>query len=336
MPVADNRTDQGYLSRLPATRLPKEVVGDIFSKAKDQSILLSLGQEIPVGINETVVTVGDTFPEAGQVGGTTLASREGATKPIQGIQFGGQKSFAPIKLAVITTVSEEFADLNVDGTYTKLAVKLSGAIARAADLAAFHNRDAITGLPLIGTEASSFVNATTNRVELNFRSDAKPDLVDQVLAGVELVEDDEDANHEVNGFAAVTRMRTKFVTQRDKNGNPVFQGGFPGSGAAIDLNAPMGSLFGVPIAFGRSVRGKLGNFPGTKVKMFGGDWSQLAWGFADEIKVKVSDQATVGGVSMWQTNQIAILAEATFGWYVNDPTAFVAYDDAVADAPPTP
>ncbi|MBM7771972.1 HK97 family phage major capsid protein [Actinokineospora baliensis] len=310
------------------------MVGDIFTKAKDQSILLSLGREIPVSINETVITTGDTFPEAGQVGGTTLASREGAEKPLQGIGFGTSKSFSPIKLAVIVTVGDEFAKANVDGLYTDLAAKLSGAIARAADLAAFHNRDAITGLPLIGTTASSYVNATSNRVELNFRRDAAPDLVDQLLAGVDLVEDDEAKNFEVSGFAAVSRMRTKLATQRDKNGNPVFIGDYPGSGAQINLRARMGNLFGVPIAFGRSVKGKLGAYAGSKVKMFAGDWTQLAWGFADEIRVKVSDQATVGGVSMWQTNQIAVLAEATFGWIVNDTAAFVAYDDAVVDAAP--
>ncbi len=326
MPAADDRDDQGYLNRLDADRLPREVSGDIFAKAKDESIMLSLGREIPVSVNENVIWADDTYPEAGQVGGTTLASREGAEKPIQGIQFGTPKVFSPIKLAVIVTVSEEFARANVDKLYSNLAPKLAGAVGRAADLAAFHNKDAITGLDLVGTANNSFVNATTNRVELDLSATADPDAVDQILAGVDLVEDDEDGNYEVNGFAARANLRTKFATLRDANGNPVFTGTYPDSGASIDLRARMSSLFGLPVAYGRTVRGKLGAYDGSDVLMFGGDWSQLAWGFADDIRIKVTDQATVGGVSMWQTNQIAVLAEATFGWIVNDPDAFVAYE----------
>lgn len=326
MPAAGNRTDQGYLNRLPSDRLPKIVVGDIFAKAQEQSVMMRLGRQIPVSINETVITSPDFFPEAGQVGGTTLASREGAEKPIRGIDFGTTKSFSPIKLAVIVTVSEEFARENVDALYTDLAPKLSGAIARAADLAVFHNRDALTGNALVGTSANQYVDKTTNRVELDLASTANPDLVAQLLAGVSLVEEDEDDNYDVTGFAAVPQLRAPLVTARDSNGNPVFQGGFPGSGSAINLNASFGSLLGLPVSYGRTVKGKLGAYAGTNVKMYGGDWSQLAWGYADQIRVKVTDQATVGGVSMWQTNQIAILAEATFGWYVNDPQAFVAYE----------
>lgn len=326
MPAADDRNDQGYLNRLHSDRLPREVVGDIFAKAKNESLLLSLGREIPVSVNENVVWADDTYPEAGQVGGTTLASREGEEKPIQGIEFATPKVFSPIKLAVIVTVSEEFARTNPDQLYSNLAPKLAGAIGRAADLAAFHNKDAVLGTDLVGTTNNSYVNATTNRVDLDLSQGANPDAVAQLLAGVSMVEDDEDGNYEVSAFAARPSVRTKLATLRDANGNPVFQGAYPGSGAEINLRAGMNSLFGLPVAYSRTVRGKVGAVDDQGVLMFAGDFSQLAWGFADDIRIKVSDQATVGGVSMWQTNQIAVLAEATFGWIVNDPNAFVAYD----------
>src|SRR5690606_2147679 len=150
-PNSNGRTDhvldttvQGRLASLtPTDRLPKTMVGDIFSKAREESALMRLGRQVPVGINETVVTIPDEFPEAGQVGnGTSLADREGALKPVSGYRYGTQKSFSPIKLAVIVTVSEEFARENIDGLYTELATQLPRAIARAADLAVFHNMDA--------------------------------------------------------------------------------------------------------------------------------------------------------------------------------------------------
>jgi len=60
--------------------------------------------------------------------------------------------------------------------------------------------------------------------------------------------------------------------------------------------------------------------------MIGGEFQQLAWGFADNIRYKISDQVTLtdgtNTISMWQTNQVALLVECTFGWVVNDLDAF--------------
>lgn len=337
MPAAGGRIDQGYLHRAPSFLLPKEVVGDIFTKARDYSMMLNLGRQIPVGINETIIRTRGRYPEAGQVGGTTLASREGAEKPIQGISFGSEKAFAPIKLAVIVTVSDEFASYNPDQMYSELAGELTGAVARAADLAVFHNKDAILGTDLIGTSASSYINATTNEVELNFLPTASPDLVSQIIGGVRAVEAEVDGgglskNFRVNAFAADREMRWPLITQRRTDGQPVFVGAMPSTGRDINLNGNIAELFGLPLVYGDSVRGRLGAYAGSNALMFGGDWSQLAWGFADQIRVKVTDTATVGGVSMWQTNQVAVLAECTFGWIVNDPEAFVRYKNTVTDA----
>lgn len=331
---------QGRLSSMPSDRLPRTMVGDIFSKAQEQSALMTLGRQIPIGINETVVRVGDTFPEAGQVGqGTSLLEREGATKPVSGYKYGSEKSFSPIKLAVIVTASEEYARENIDGLYSELATQLPRAIARAADLAVFYNLDALAGVSLLGTQANgSIVNGANrgslvlpNSVELDLAKDA--DLVDQILDGYRQVTDGD--VYDFTNFAALPSMRAEIVTRRDANGNPVFvPGAFPGSGAEINVNASVGSLLGVPVTFNKVVGGKIGNVPTanlSSVKMIGGDFSQLVWGYADQIRFKVTDTATINNVSMWQTNQVAVLCEATFGWYVNDPEAFVVYRDAVPE-----
>src|SRR5690606_11025762 len=208
--------------------------------------------------------------EAGQVRGSSLASRTGDERPIQACEFATPKVFSPIKLAVIVTVSAEFARTNPDQQYSNLASKLAGAIGRAADLAAFHNKDAVLGTDLVGTTNNSYVNATTNRVELDLSHGADPAAVAQLLAGVSIVEDDEDGNYEVSAFAARPSVRTKLATLRDANGNPVFQGAYPGSGAEINLRAGMNSLFGLPVAYSRTVRGKVGAVDGQGVQMFAG------------------------------------------------------------------
>lgn len=327
---------QGRLNLMPEDRLPQSVVGDIFSKVKDQSQVLPLGQQVPVGINETIVTTGDTFPEAGQVGnGTRLEDREGAVKPIAGLQYGGQRAFRPIKLAVIVTVSEEYARQNIDGLYSQLSTKLPEAIARAADLAVVRGQDALRGSSLIGIEDNGFIEKTTKNVDLNLAADASPDLIDQLLAGYRLITDNEDDGFDFTNFLAMPSMRPEIVTKRDANGNPVFvPGAYPGSGSEINVNAQVGSILGVPTSFAKSIGGKVGQAPGNNVKMVGGDFSQFCYGYADQIRFKVSDSASLddgngGVISLWQTNQIAVLCEATFGWLVPDPDAFVTYKTPV-------
>lgn len=334
--VVEARTDQGRMGRtdLPEWYLPKNVVGDIFAKIEQDAPLLGLGRQVPVSMGETVIRGGGTDPEAGQVGGgTSFTEREGGVKPLSGFAFGSEKSFSPIKLATIVTVSEEFLRVNPDGFYSELAGKLSGAVSRAAELAAFHNADALNGTALVGTSNNGSVVgslAADHVLEL----DMAANLVDQILAGYDLVVDQDGKNFDFTGFAASPQFRSKLIASRDREGNLAFTAGSGGTPllvqGPVNLNASIGSLLGLPIAFGKSVHGKVGNYAGTNVKMIGGDFSQFAYGFADQIRVKVSDQAVVRGVSMWETNQVAVLAEATFGWYINDPSAFVAWKDTPA------
>lgn len=82
-------------------------------------------------------------------------------------------------------------------------------------------------------------------------------------------------------------------------------------------------LPGFPVRFGRAVGGDLGAATDSGMRLLGGDFSQLRYGYADQVRVKVTDSATVTdatgqAVSMWQTNQVALLVEVTFGWVVGD------------------
>ena len=71
------------------------------------------------------------------------------------------------------------------------------------------------------------------------------------------------------------------------------------------------------------------------MKAFGGDWTQLKYGFAEDITIRATDTATIqdGGqaINLWQRNMEAFLVEAIFGWVITDNSAFVAYEDKAAD-----
>ena len=64
----------------------------------------------------------------------------------------------------------------------------------------------------------------------------------------------------------------------------------------------------------------------TSVVGFGGDWTQAAWGAVGGISYRISTEApvTINGslVSLFENNLVAILAEAEYGFLVNDVDAF--------------
>lgn len=320
--LAPNTTNdhQGRLAYVPDDLLPPEITGAIFEKAQESSLVLRLGEQIPVSYGETVIPIQTKRPEVGQVGtGTSNALREGGTKPLSGVAWDTQ-SFSPIKLATIVTVSEEFQRTNPNGFYSKIQNDLAFAIARGVDLAVFHGKQPLSGAALQGIDTNNVLNNTANVVDLD-STPGPGNLYDDLITGYEMVSED----HDFDGWAADTRFRARLIregAERDANGNLV-------NPAGINFTSTRGNILGFPVEYGKAVRGDLGAASATTTQIIGGEFNQLRWGFADEVRIKVSDQATltdgVTSVSMWQTNQIALLIEVTFGWVVGDLDAFVKF-----------
>jgi HK97 family phage major capsid protein len=309
---------QGRLAYVPDDLLPKTITSEMFAKAQENSLVLRLGRRIPVSFGETVIPVNVKRPEVGQVGtGTTNAQREGGTKPLTGVAWDS-KVMQPIKLATIVTVSEEFARTNPQGFYSQLQSDLAFAIGRGIDLAVFHGKQPLTGAALQGIDSSNVLNNTTKIV--NTDTVTTNNLYDELIAAYSLVTADD---FDFDGWAVDTRFRPRLIqegAERDVNGNLV-------NPLGLSLNGTVGNILGFPAQYGKAVRGDLGAATATTTQMIGGEFQQLAWGFADNIRYKISDQATLtdgtNTISMWQTNQVALLVECTFGWVVNDLDAFV-------------
>lgn len=318
--LAPNTPDvnhQGRLAHVPSDLLPKELVGPIFDKAQETSLVLKMGQTIPVGYGDTVIPTTVKRPEVGQVGvGTSNEQREGGVKPLSGTAWD-TRSFAPIKLATIVTVSEEFARTNPKGLYTQLQGDLAYAIGRGIDLAVFHGKSPLTGSALQGIDTANVIANTTNVKNLTAGN-----VYSGLIDGYDLVS--ADSNNEFDGWAVDPRYRSTLVREgawRDNNGNI--------DPARINLAARGGDVLGLPAQFGRAVGGDLGAATDSGIRVFGGDYSQLRYGFADQIRVKMTDTASISDgtntYSMWQTNQLAILIEVTFGWVLGDKEAFVKF-----------
>ncbi|RJQ79973.1 phage major capsid protein [Pseudonocardiaceae bacterium YIM PH 21723] len=313
---------QGRMAYLDDRFLPRTVLGPLWEQAQESSLVMRLGQRVPVSYGETVMPVSAVEPEVGQVGtGTSFAEREGHVKPVTGVAWG-HTSFAPIKLAGIITVSEEFSNIDPQGLNSTLQTKLANAIGRGVDLAVFHGRRPDTGGELLGIEQNGFVAKTTKKIELADKDPRVPagsPLRQQLIDGWELVANE---RLNMNAWAVDPLFRPKLVAAMDPQGRALF-------GGEVDLAAQRSSLLGLPAEYGRAVSGQVGTYAGDRCRIFGGDWSRCLFGFADAVRIKKSTEGvvTVGDqtVNLWQTNQVALLIEVTFGWLV-DPRAFVKFE----------
>lgn len=327
--VSPNREDrhQGRLAYLTDDLMPKETTGLLWEKAQEASLVLRLGRQVPVGYGETVIPIQSVEPEVGQVGvGTRPQDREGYRKPVTGIAWDST-SFAPIKMAAIITASEEFARADVNGTWSGVAAQMASAIGRGIDLAVFHGKRPDNGDALLGIATNGYINLAPGPIDYP-TTPATLD-VDLTNAWATLVT----RGYNPNAFAIDQRFVPPVLTARDGNGNLIFQG---------NLNLAtqsLGTLAGLPVEQGRAVSGTLGRGEDSGTRAVLGDWSRLIYGYADQVRMKVTDTGVIDSadgtrVNLWQTNQVAVLIETTFGWLV-DPNAFVRLTDNASIVPGT-
>src|SRR5690606_21206925 len=128
------------------------------------------------------------------------------------------------------------------------------------------------------------------------------------------------------GWAFDDVLEAGLLSSVDSTGRPLWID-TPPSSTVVARN---GSVVGRPAFMGEGVS----SINQTDVVGFAGDWSQAAWGAVGGISYRISTEATVtingSLVSLFENNLVAILAEAEYGWLLNDASAFVKY--SVEDA----
>lgn len=296
--------------------LPKPMAQEIIKKVNEDSVVQRLAGTTPMSITGSSIAVQTGQAQAGIVG-------EGEAKPVTNAGIS-VKSMKPIKAAAIVYWSKEARLANPLGYLDFMQEQLSGAITRAFDLAILHGKNAINGQTIAGVE---FINQTKNRVELGTAATEKGGLATDFLSGYDLVTGQE-ADYDFTGFAADKRLRSKLMGAVDLQGRPIYSN-------PLNFKDELGTAFGMPVAYGKAVSGKIGAAEDTAVRAFGGDFqNNLKYGFAENITFSRTDTATIVDngqpVHLWQQNMEAYLVEAIFGWVITDTNAFVAYDDKVA------
>lgn len=284
--------------------LTREQSEAIFDKAAQQSVVQRLARRVPLGINGQSIPVVTGKVSAGWVA-------EGAQKPASQGSIA-LKTMDPKKLAAIAVVSAEVVRANPGGYMDLLRPQIAEAFAVAFDAAALH-----------GTASPFTTNLDTGSSTQEFTGTAPAftAVYTDLNAGLATLVN---AGKKPNGWAWDSRMEPVFNGERDTAGRPLWI-----DSPAVETNAPLreGRLFGRASFMGDGVYAAT-----PKIYGYLGDWTQVAWGAVGGISYKVSTEAavTINGtlVSLFENNLVAILAEAEYGFLVNDAASFVKFTNA--------
>lgn len=192
------------------------------------------------------------------------------------------KTVGTEKVAVITVVSEEMLDDDA-AVMQELQSVLPRSLALAID-------------KHILTEESTVIDTLSGVPEVSGAT-----AIAGLTSGIAAVHA---AGHVADNIVTSPALGGELISAVDSNGRPIF---VPSYSDAIGQ-----SFLGSKISTSRSLE------EGAIV----GDFSTSTFATVGSTKLKVTDQATVDGVSMWQTNQVAILAEIRFSFITPEPTAF--------------
>jgi len=286
--------------------LNREQSAAIFERAARSSAVQQLSPQVQLGANGKSIPVVTGKLSAGWVA-------EGAQKPASKGALA-LKNMDPKKIATIAVVSAEVVRANPGNYMNIVRNQVGDAFAAAFDSAALHGTN---------TPFSTYVAQTTKTVEIGTTAQTSGGIHGDINAGLKLLVDD---GKRLSGFALDDRFEPLLNGAVDAGGRPIYI-----DSPVVDNAAPFrqGRLLGRSAFIGEGIYNPTGSVIG-----FGGDWSQTAWGAVGGISYKVSTEATVtiNGelVSLFENNLVAILAEAEYGWLVNDTAAFVEYTNAVA------
>lgn len=272
---------------------PPEFAATLLKESFEGSVVGQVSNSQPMPLSGQTIPVYDGDVEVSLVA-------EAAAKPRSSATFE-TKSISVSKVATIVVVSKEAAQANPAKMLELVQDDMRNAISRAVDSLVLFNRDP-RGNAYSGSNVS--VVGAGNAGALYLGAGALD--ADALLAAYDLAADSDSADPNAWLFDTRQRGAVTRLTQDVQNGLPDLRGG-----ASV--------VAGLPAFYNRGVR-NYGD-PATVAGIVG-DFDKVRWGFVERLDIQRSTEATVGGESMFETNQVALLIEAQIGWTVLDQSAF--------------
>lgn len=276
--------------------LPAEVSSEIWAAAVESSAFMTLARRIAIPGTGTTIQAITGEPTADWVAETN-------PKPVSNHTFG-KHPVTPYKLAVIEAFSDEFRrDLN--GLYAECVRRLPYALGKKFDATIMGSSAPGTGFDVLGTGVSSMsiVAGDSKTVYDRFVD------VDAAIGA---------ANGVMDKIALAPQGKSIVLGATDSTGRPLFTPG-------VSSNT-VGSILGADTMVSRGVY--VAGSGSADVVGVAGDFSGVLWGSVEDIKMAVSDQATLdlgGGstINLFQDNMFAVRFEIEVAFAALDKSQLV-------------
>lgn len=269
--------------------LDPEVSAEIWAKAIDESAFMQLANRIVIpgsGVKMQTIT-GE--PSANWVDETN-------DKPV-GFHTFGTKTITPYKLAIIEPFSDEFRR-DKAALYAECVRRLPDAIAKKFDSTIMSSSAPGSGFDVLGTGVSSIGIGGSDVYGAFVSIDAAISEADGIM----------------NAIALSPQGKSLVLGAVDNSGRPLFTAGPESNTVGSILGANVSVAKGVYVSGTPSVVGVAGDFSGVR------------WGMVENIKMAISDQATLSYTSndstvtlnLWQRNMFAVKVECEVTFAVMD------------------
>lgn len=270
--------------------LPKETVSAIMLKGFEDSVVGRLAGTTPIKFGETAIPIYNGEASLGQV---AEGAKIGTSAPTTSF-----KTLTPIKVATIIPVSRELAEYDPADIMEHIEADLAASVAKAFDSLVLAGKDG-KGAPVV---AQSNINETTKRIEL-----VDGNYKESIISAIEAV----GADYDATGVAFDTALRARLAGVVNET-----QVGL------ADLSSPRLQIAGLTGEASRNV-GKNG------LKLVVGDWSKVRAGYAEDVRITRSTEATVDGINLFEHDMIALRVTTRLGAVVLDENAFAVIEDKV-------
>lgn len=267
--------------------LSPEVSAVFLQGVATQSAILQVVPQTPVNTNALKVPIITAVDDPDFVD-------EGGVKPNGGADFDSN-TINVAKVAQIVVITEENLADAVNDPTTYLDPIIRTKIASKIDAAALgFNKGAVYS----PTKFDNKLSGTTQSVTVD-----KTDYAKSISEALALLE----ANG-YNGDAAILSPTFKagFRDARTTDKLPIFTPGFQGT---------PDNLYGVQLAYSANLQPLSG---ATKTVGFVVDTAALRLAVRTQVEVRVTREASVGGVSLFETNQVGLLYEQRIGFRALD------------------
>jgi HK97 family phage major capsid protein len=265
--------------------LPTEVSTEIMQKTQEASAVMSLARKIALpgrGLTIPVIT-GD--PEASWVDETAI-------KPVSNPSLS-TKIMQGYKLAVIVPFSDEFRR-DMAGLYDALVARLPLALAQKFDATVFHGTAPGSNFDTLANVTAHSISGTGNSL---YSALVAADTGIATAGGI------------CNGFAISPQGKGEMLGAVDNNKRPLF------INSVAEGAVPR--VLGNPVSYSKAVY-KAGDANTEDILGFAGDWTQAIYGTVNDVKIDMSDTATLtisnALTSLWERNMFAVRAEIEIGF----------------------